>query len=289
MISIFNTFKTGLEEAWQQKKMIAFLFLIYLVVALIMALPVIKLICQALDHSVAADRLLKAFDVKIFQTIFLDIGLDVNLSGLLIGFAIIYILLQTFFAGGILKILIQGKRFALRHFLFGCLDYFTRFLRLFLLSLLFIIITFSIFGLLSNLTYYFTQTVTTEFWPYLLLYLRIFIVMVLLGIINMIFDYAKIIAVANDLHSMIDSMQKAFFFVIGHVYKASTLYILYLLSALAMLAVYWLLENLLDTSDIIGILLFILLSQTYTVSRIWIRLSFFAGQNIFYHQLSTAS
>ena len=288
MIPVFTAFKAGLKEAWKQKKMIVFLYLVNITVAYLLALPVSMILADSLDYTTAADKLLQAFDVTLFQTIYLDYAADLNLGQLLITYALFYLVLNTFFAGGILRIIIDGKGFGFRPFFSGCVEYFSRFLTLFLFSLVFFMMVFVMLGFLSALSEYFTSDVTTDFLPFVSVFLRLSFLVMLLAMINMLFDYAKIMTVVNDFYAMLDTTKVAVMYVMMSMRKTVSLYLLYLLTAILLFALYWFLESLLDISNITGITIFIILSQIYILSRIWIRLSFLAGQYIFYHHSNTA-
>lgn len=288
MIPVFTAFRAGLKEAWKHKKMIVFLYLVNIIVAYLIALPVSMMLGDSLDYTTAADNLLQAFDVTLFQTIYLDYTADLNLGQLLITYTLFYLVLNTFFAGGILRIIIDGKGFGFRKFFSGCVEYFSRFLTLFLLSLVFFMMVFVMLGFLSALSEYFTSDVRTEFWPFVSVFLRLSFLVMMLAMINMLFDYAKIMTVVNDFYAMLDTTKVAVMFAMMSLRKTTTLYFSYLLIAIVLFAVYWFFESLLDISDITGIVLFIILSQIFILSRIWIRLSFLAGQYIFYHHSNTA-
>ena len=126
--------------AWKEKKMLFWLYGFNLLFAYLITMPVSMMLSKALDKTTAADKVLNAFDFTVLVTILNDYGKGLNIGRTITTFGLLYIIVNIFFAGGILKIFIEEKKFSVKEFFSGCIEYFNRFLRLFLFSLLFIII-----------------------------------------------------------------------------------------------------------------------------------------------------
>ena len=161
-------------------------------------------------------------------------------------------------------------------------------MKLFLISLLFLLGVFIVNLLLSNLSGLLTENATTEHAGILLFVMRMVIVVFLLALTNMIFDYAKIMIVVNDYYDMIKAVKLTLMFVMMSLFKTVGLYTLYFLTAVIIGCIYLLIASLIDISNGFMVLLFFILSQVYMVAKIWIRISFFAGQYSFYHYSNAA-
>jgi hypothetical protein len=111
---------------------------------------------------------------------------------------------------------------------------------------------------------------------------------VLLAIINMLFDYAKIMIVVNDYHGMFKTVKQAMMFVMMSPRKTIGLYFSYLFTVILFLVIYLFVERFISVSGWLTILIYFIWTQIFTISRIWIRLSFFAGQYSFYHYSNAA-
>jgi hypothetical protein len=288
MISIFTAYTQGLKEAWQQKKMLLLLYVVNVIIAYLIVLPLSIALNNALNFTVAASELMQAFDITIYQSLLSEYGPALDMGRFIFTYGLIYILLNTFFVGGILQVFSDNEGFDLKKFLLGCVEYFIRFLRLFLISVIFIVAAVVIFGALTIIFGSLTQNAQTEFWPSIFFILRVIILIIILAMVNMLFDYAKIMTVVNDFRSMIDTTKNAMMFVMMSLRKTTALYGLYLITAVIIFVIYWMIESLVDASSFAGVLLFIIISQIYILSRIWIRLSFLAGQFIFYKYSNTA-
>ena len=107
-------------------------------------------------------------------------------------------------------------------------------------------------------------------------------------LINMLFDYARIITVYNDFYRMYKVVKDTLMFIMMSLRKTAGLYAVYFLSATILLIICLFLENLLEVNAIYSIILFLITSQLYMVLKMFIRLGFFSGQFTFYKYSNTA-
>ena len=110
----------------------------------------------------------------------------------------------------------------------------------------------------------------------------------MLAIINMLFDYARIMTIVNDFHGMYQTIKQALMFVMMSVRKTMSLYLTYLFTLIVFLLIYLFIESFISVTGWLTILIYFLWSQIFMISRIWLRMSFFAGQYSFYHYSNTA-
>lgn len=288
MISIFAAYKNGLFTAWKEKKMLFLLYGFNLLFAYLITLPLSMMLTKALENTTAADKILHSFDFTIYTTIMDVFGKGVHLGRTITTFSILYLIINTFFAGGILKIIMEEKKFTIIDFLKGCVEYFNRFLRLFLLSVLSIIIAIIVFMIFSKILGLFAENPTSEHLPFLFFTLKILFLGFLLALINMIFDYAKIMTVVNDFHKMYSTIKEAVLFVMMSPRKTISLYFSYLMTTVLFLILYLVIESFISVTGWMSFIVFFLWTQIFMISRIWIRLSFFAGQYVLYRFSNTA-
>jgi hypothetical protein len=131
----------GAKTAWRSLRLTLFIYLSYLGIALLIAIPFYNLFREATGNSELADGLLKGFDATIIREILASKGqmFRVFLQGFfpwLIGFA----LLQVYLTGGIFsKIASPGGKRNVTAFHHSGMRFFWRFLKL---TLYFLIIHF---------------------------------------------------------------------------------------------------------------------------------------------------
>jgi hypothetical protein len=288
MISIWSAYTQGIRIAWDYKKVVFLLYGINLFVAYLLLIPFSTMLAKALDNTTAALQLLEAFDITIFSTIISEYGRGSNLIGLIISYGFVYLILNTFIAGGILHLLKENIDFSMKEFLTGCVTYFKRFIKLLLLSVLFMVAVLITFILLKVLFGLFTKNAVTEFWPFLLNFLSILLLICMIAIINMLFDYAKIIVVYNDFYKIFRSVKDTIMFVMMSMGKTLGLYGLYFLTSLIFLYIYLYMSSLIYVTGPLTIFLFFIVSQLYMIVKMFIRLCFFTGQFKFYKNSNTA-
>lgn len=288
MINIFTAYKNGLSAAWKEKKMLFWLYGFNLLFAYLITLPLSMMLTKALDNTTAADKILQSFDFTTYTTIMDVFGKGVDLGRTITTIGILYLIVNIFFAGGILKIFIEEKKFKLIDFLTGCVEYFNRFLRLFLISVLFLISAILIYLLISKLFGLLTDNSATEHLPVILFVFKILFLGILLAIINMLFDYAKIMTVVNDFYGMFKTVKQTIMFVMMSPRKTIGLYFSYLFTAIFLIIIYLFVESFISVTGWLTILIFFLWTQIFMITRIWIRMSFFAGQYSFYRFSNTA-
>ena len=98
----------------------------------------------------------------------------------------------------------------------------------------------------------------------------------------MLFDYAKIMTTLYDLPGMIKAVEKASMFILMNLRKTIGLYLFYLMTAIILMMCYLYVESFISVTGWLTLVIFIFWAQLFMISRIWIRLSFFAGQYSFY-------
>jgi len=288
MISIFTAYKNGLAITWMEKKLLFLVYGLNFVFAYILAMPVSMMLSKALSKTTAADKLLQSFDYALYTSIMDGFGKGFSLSRVLITIGLFYLILNIFLSGGILSVFIKGQKFNLTGFLSDCVLYFKRFMKLFLISFMFLIGAALVYMLITKLFGYFTKDSATEHLPLFLFMIRVVILIAMLAFISMLFDYAKIMTVANDYHKMIETVKLAMMFIMMSFIKTVSLFKLYLFSTLLILALYWLIEGALHVSSGLMVLVFFIWTQLYMILKLWIRLSFYAGQYNFYLHSNTA-
>jgi len=288
MISIWKAYTDGFSMTWQYRKMIFLIYGVNLFLAYIALLPVAAMLDKGFDYTTAAGQMLEAFDISIFSALWAEYGKAINIGGMILSFSVLYLVLNTFFAGGIFYLIHEKLPFSLREFFSGCVIYFKRFFKLFLVSLLFIFFVILFYLLITSILGEFTKDAVTEFWPFTLFFVKVLFVIFMLAMVNMFFDYAKIILVYNDLHRIFKTVKDTLMFIMMSMTKTIGLYALYFFTAIVLLAIYIFLESLFNVTGTISILLFFLLSQIYILTRVFIRISFFTGQYTFFQYSNTA-
>jgi len=224
MISVYSIYKKGLLDIRRQKKMLFLLYGFNLLFAYLMSLTFSGMLQKALDHTIMADKLLKAFDFTALIILFDVYGKGVTLGWSIFVFIVFYLLLSTYFSGGVVRLLCSGMKFTLQDFLNGCTVYFARFFRLLVLSYGSLLVIFAIYFMIGGLLDAITANTTTEFWPFLLSIFRVFLLAIILAWFNMVLDYTKIEIVIGDSQQVYRSLKQIMIFIMKNFGATTTLY-----------------------------------------------------------------
>jgi hypothetical protein len=290
---MIRSFIIGLLHASRSWKMILLLLAANSLFTLPLVVPIFWQVALTTGRTLAADRM---FADKLDIRWIVDItnnqmpglslesaGMQIVLSLAVMGF--IYLLLNTFFAGGIIEVFAADYgHFTMRRFWAGCGAYFWRFFRLMLISLFFyggaVFIYFVARGMVSSAAAQATsyESFLYHRWGSLLL------LVVMLGFVNMVFDYAKIRTVVEDSRSMLRETFSALGFSLRRLFSVSALYSIIAVIGLVLFLFLVRLRNSIDQSSVLSVIAAILLGQTAIAARMWTRLTFFAAELDFYRR-----
>jgi hypothetical protein len=290
---MIRSFIIGLLHASRSWKMILLLLVANNLFTLPLVVPIFWLVALTTGRTLTADRM---FASNLDFRWIIDLinnqmpGFSLESTGIQIGLsialmALIYLLLNTFFAGGIIEVFAADYgHFTMRRFWAGCGAYFWRFLRLMLISLFFyggaVFIYFVVRGMVNRAAAQATsyESLLYQRWGSLLL------LIVMLGFVNMVFDYAKIRTVVEDSRSMFRETFKALGFSLRHLFSVSALFLIIAAIGIGLFLLLVLLRNSIDQSSVLAVIAAILLGQTAIAARMWTRVTFFAAALDFYRR-----
>ena len=198
-----------------------------------------------------------------------------GLVGLGLGFA----LLWAFLLGGVLDRLARpGEPFAVDRFTAACGRYFSRFVRLALLSGALYFLVYLLGRRLYRAIQQTTRDVTEERTIFLWVVLAAALVVFLLHLIRMVFDYAKIATVVEDRDSVLAAAWDGCRVVLRRPLAAFGVYYGFGAVAAALLALYAWLAPGTGPASLPGIVVALLFGQAYLAARLFLRLGLLGGQ-----------
>ncbi len=309
---IINLIK-GFANTRKSARMVLLLLLINLAFSIALALPLYHSLKDSFGDSLVADRMAEGFDYlwweefrdeakgleKTFTPSIIGKGAVLNnlegllmmrfleLPSILIVIGLLYIILHTFLAGGILSTLNKEKvRFSMGEFFEGAGSYFFRFFLLMLLSwLFFILFPFVSFGILGTILENVRENAFSEITPFYLGLVFNAVVLFLFLFIQMVFDYGRIKIVMEGKRNILRAALGAFGFVFRHLGSTLTLFYLLFLVQVAVTLVYILIQGFIPQSQFWGILMAFLFQQLFIFSLIWVRCWLYSSQMEFYRYL----
>jgi hypothetical protein len=281
-MKIHSHFFNAQKNILKKRGLAGFLYIVNILFAIALTIPMSESL-NALATTALADEMIDGFFLDRFFDYwqqFSDVYMAMGI--VILVFAGFYVLLNTFFAGGILAILAREPAFSFREFMYASVTYFGRNFRLFLLSLpvLFAFLVFFFFAILNPLSQY-AESLNPDAAN------RVAILILLLGVVfmgiwNMLFDYGKIAIFEHNKKSAIASFVKGAGFALRKFPKAAMLYFLNFGILCVLFLGYFAIESLFANDTLLQTYTLLVIQQIFIISRIWMKVSFFASQQHFY-------
>ena len=164
----------------------------------------------------------------------------------------------------------------------GVGKFFGRFLRLLIYSLILWLGVIAINLILHLILTPITKGGTNESLMFYLALIRVVIAFFFIFLAKMIVDYARIKIVIDDTRHVFRSLFQVLGFVFRRLGSTLAIYYLFVLTAAAILAVYWLAQKVIETHSLLPILLAFLTGQIFILSRGWIKVGLQAAQMEFF-------
>jgi len=280
-MSTIKLFIKGLKSSFHRRRLAPRLWAANFLYSLLVIAPLAFVLHDQASHSLTAADILAKTDVHWLtdlSTRFMNMG--PLLTGLLLAAIVLYLLLAVFLNGGIIGNLVRpGARTSLADFFHDCGLHFWRFLRLALLSLPFyLLIAGVLHGLVALLLRSLSRRAATE-WPVVAASsLRLLALVLLLGLVSMLFDYAKIGLAASGRRSVLKETWLALKFIARRFFGAWTLYLLAGLVFVALTLLYLEVARVLPQGKPLLALLAFLWQQLYILGRQASRVIFYATE-----------
>ncbi|WP_080054861.1 hypothetical protein [Spirosoma aerolatum] len=252
---------------------IGLIYGITLVLGLVVALPFYSTLLAEDQDSRVFLNLLNGFDYTIYSD-FMHRSRKAILPLISVGrwLGALYLFLSVFFAGGILFRFSQPTtRFNTGFFWQACTHYFGRFLRLFGVTFLFLLVGAGIWLVAGSLIAILANDALTErgqFW----IGAVFFACAALTGtLILCIGDYAKVLMFREDSHQAFKSFGQAGRLVLGNILRTYGLYWLFILIGTGMFGLYFLIDEAVLMSNWATILLMFVIQQVMIFGRIGLK------------------
>ena len=224
---------------------------------------------------------------RFLMDLFFSFSVSTQYLNIISLLAFAYLLSSTFLAGGFVGIYAKTYRVTFPEFLIEGAKYFGRFFRLCLLSLIVYYLLFNfLFDWWTGSIPSWTAEEPTEMTPFIHYMIKNVVVILVLGLIALCFDYAKIRMVVDDRVSALFAVGAAVKFVTGHFWSVSGLYVILSLVGVVLVAVYGLVERQISQTGYWTILFVFMFQQLYMLSRFWLKASFYASQTDLYQKLA---
>lgn len=283
-MSVFTAIAKGLGTTFRKPRIVAVLYVFNVLFAVAAAVPLLLIVQQELGPSLVGSNV-RPMDAMWIGEAVLKYGeaLMPLLGGVLV-VGILYLVLNIFLNGGVVgRLLDREGSSKLEPFFADSGRYFWRYVRLFLLSLVFWALTFGIvLNLLSALVRPLMENAWTEWLPLILSNLHLLIALLLLSVVRMIVDYARIAVVSDGEGSVLRALRHALRFLGARFFRAWAIFLLLVVLTLAGTIVFYVVFGRFAAPGVAGVLAGLVWMQLYILFRVWMRTVFVAAQAEYY-------
>jgi hypothetical protein len=275
---------TGVGTTCRKPRLVAILYLVNLLFAGLLAVPFLFIVQGQLGHSLLGLSV-RPLDLDwIGEAVLAYQAALPGLLGTVVAGGFLYLVLQVFLNGGLVgRLLDREGPASLAEFAGDCGRYFWRYARLFLLFLVFLILTLGVFmQLVSALFEPLSKAATTEWLPLILSNLHLLIALLLLSIVHMLIDYTRIAVVADEERRVLRALRHALTFLRKRFFRAWAIYLLIVVLTVAGAVVFYAVLGRLSSPSAAAVVAGLIWMQLFMVFRTWIRTLFVAAQAEFY-------
>jgi len=289
-MSPWTALKEGSARIWFHKRLLLWLYLVNLLFATVLVVPFREVVSE-LGKTDLADKFVSGFPLDTFivfwsqqSTAFKSLGIAA------VGLGTIYLLVNIFLSGGIIATLTAKHRVSMRRFLNTAGRYFLRYLRLFVILVIVIGLLAAGYGMgLSDIVDRRQENALTDVSSFFWRAGPLFALLVIVSLILMVFDYAKIRTIVDGRRSMFFASLAALKFALRRGLRTASLFYLNLLLVLVLWALYLAVESQFSNATLFSMISLFMVQQLFILSRVWMRLSFFSSQLAFYQAVGGAS
>ena len=280
----FKAIVIGMGTTFRKPRVLIILYVVNVLFALVVAFPFLALVQAELGQSLLGASVRPVDLMWIGEAVLKHRD---ALAAIIAGFAacsVAFLALQVFLNGGIVGRLLDREGPAnLAAFAGDGGRYFWRFVRLFLVSLVFLVLSLGIvMRLVSALFSPLAESAVTEWPPLILSNVHFLIALLLLSIVRMIIDYARIAVVADEERGVLKALRHALTFLKKRFFRAWAIYLLIVAATVAGSVVFYVVLGALGAPAVVQAVAALVWMQLYIVFRIWIRTLFVASQAEFY-------
>ena len=276
-----NAYLQGWKLTWQHKRMWLLFYGFNLAAALIATIPISGYLNNTLRESLASSKLLDGFNYTLITDLLNQYGDGIAiLMDQTLLLILVFLIITIFLTGGMLHLFRQQVKFDYKVFWYGCQHYFWRLLRLTVYFLLIHLVLLVLF-------YFLFLRLTNGFSPFKLesevqviavLQVLIPVYLILAAFLLMIQDYAKILIVDKDQSLIFSPFWQNFKIVFKNIRSFSLLYLINLLTALAIWGIYYLLSKVIQNAWVLALIL----GQVFVLARIGLNMLNLASATLCY-------
>jgi len=279
-MGIIRIFGQGLTTTLRKGRLLAFLWPVYLLFALVVVAPFYFLLQSQFSRSLLGEKLLAGVDLLwIGDLVYRYQDMPPLVIGWILGTSLLFLVLLAFLNGGVIGRIAAGEeKVTFQNFFGDCGRYFGRLFRVFLLSLVGYFLILGILGRFVSIPFrVWSKGASTEWTTLISSSLRLLVFLLLFSIVKMFFDYVKVALIVGDSRKAFRMTRRNFGFLGRNFFQAWALFLGVGLISVLFTIVYLALAKVFPKTGI-GPLLLFLWQQAYFLGSLWTGILFFATE-----------
>ncbi len=287
IVTMKNILRDSIRTVYHNSKFVILIWAFNAASAFVLAVPIYTVLQDTLSHSLISERLLETFDYFWFIQFRHIYSVQLDQMPLSIYAVLgIYILIQTFFLGGIISVFNYPEKNHIVDFFYGGVKYFFRFVKVLFISLAFILIVLGLHDLWGYLIAKLFLESEKIYWEFAFQLIRYFIMVFLISIVILLSDYLKISLAVRDKTKIISEIKSAILFIKNNFNKVFTLFLL--VSVIGVLGVlfYNIIQKFIPRTPAYFLILSFFIQQMLIIFRLLIRMLFYSTSVLLYKDLS---
>ncbi|OIN60181.1 hypothetical protein [Arsenicibacter rosenii] len=261
---------TTLQQTLRSGRILTIIYLTSTVLGLLVAIPMYSTLTRLDGNSLAVNELLAGFDYTVFQDFMHEHGEAIS-PLLSVGrwTGVVYLFLSIWFTGGLLMMFARPSApLSVNLFWQACLHYVRRYLRLFAVTLPFLLAAFLIPLLAGILVAVLAEEQFTERGLFWLVFGGFAVGFVLASLVLCVSDYAKVLLLKEDEQGSLRAFGKAGRLVLRHPLATLGRYWALIGIGTVLFGLYFLLDSLIGMDSWLTIILMLVVQQAFIFSRI---------------------
>ena len=217
----------GIRTVFYNKKFITLFWAFNAVSALVLTGPIFSVLMDNLSRSMISNRLTHGFDYlwyiqlrNLYEIQFSQIPLNIYF---VVG---VYTFIQTFFLGGLIAVFNTPEKNHTVDFFYGGVKYFSRFVKILLITVLLFAFAFITTDYLGDLITLIFKNSENVFLDFILKALRYIFLVFFIGVVTLISDYAKVSLVVKDKTEILKELYLTLIFLKNNFNKVFSVFLI---------------------------------------------------------------
>lgn len=280
-ISIKDVLKTGFRNVFHNYSFIFLFWGTNFLFASILTLPVFILLKENIAHSFITDQISQGHNFLWFlQFRNFNTFAFKSLELLTLGVSIVYVLIQTFYMGGLVAVFNTPAKNHMVDFFFGGVKFWFRFIKVSSVSILIYIIVFYFYDLSENSRTFLLGKLNLIWFDFIMRAANFTFLIFVIGIVILLSDYTKVSLAIEDKTAIIKEFIRSLKFIRRNFYLVFGTFLAIAVLSAAGAVIYNIIEAFVPRTPFYYLILSFILQQMLVIFRLSIRM-FFTATEVF--------